>query len=292
MIAVHREGQLRKLLHTQAGRLRLDEVAPLWPLTPEELAQRHHASWAICLEAGALDDIMDGFGERLRRGDDLTRQTLIFLELIRREIDSGRLAHWPRRLAGVPVPTEPVVGRLFDAVVPRGETLLLGLFDRGELATSIALRRHATELGFDWILGPDELRRDMGLLAGDFRRDYRHLARVVERRTGRVAFGCFSEVSTFERLQVDPTPGAWARAVAIRDVILSPLPPALAIPLGLDAGRAALSAVRGIVERVDTFGVLGPTAARLKGLADSERLKSVFGFDPLELVRRLVSREL
>lgn len=292
MIAVHGEGRLRKLLHTQAGRLRLDEIAPDWPLGPEELARRHHASWAVCLEAGALDDIMDAFGARLRRGDDLTAQMLLFGELIRNEILAGKLDYWPKRLAGVPMPSSALVTRLLDAVVPARATLLLGLFDKGEFCTSIALRRHPREIGFDWILGPDEIRRDMGLLAGDFRRDYRHLARAVEKRTGHVSFGCFSEISTFQRLEVDPTPGAWARAVAIRDVILSPLPPALAIPLGVDAGRAALSAVRSLVERVDTFGVLSPATSRLKGLADNERWKTMFGFDPLELLRRLMSREL
>jgi len=61
-------------------------------------------------------------------------------------------------------------------------------------------------------------------------------------------------VSTIRKLEVDPTPGAWARAAAVRDLILSPLPAPLAIPLGVDAGRAAFHALRAVAERVDPIG--------------------------------------
>jgi hypothetical protein len=132
----------------------------------------------------------------------------------------------------------------------------------------------------------------MGLLAGDWRRDYRHLARAVEDRAGPPAFGCFAEVSTIRKLEVDPNPGAWARAVAVRDVILSPLPAALAIPLGVDAGWAALSALKNIAERVDPLGIVAPSIQALRDLTTGERdVKSVFGFHPLELLRRVLSRE-
>jgi hypothetical protein len=300
VIAVHGSGRLRKLLHTQAGRLRLDDVAAEWPLTPEALARRHHASWAIVLEQGALENVMERFGARLRRGDDLTAQAILFATLVRDELATGAIAYHPSRLAGLPMPTSKMVSRSLDAVCPREHSIVLGLFDAGELHSAVALRRGA-QGGFDWIVGPDELRRDMGLLAGDFRRDYRHLARAVERRIGRLSLGVFSELSTFRALEVDPTPGAWARAVAIRDVVLSPVPAALAVPLGLDAGRAALSAVRGLVDRAQGLGAAAPVvhlvrdaltqASALAGLAgldgdDGER----GSFDPLELVRRLLSR--
>src|SRR5262249_38237719 len=64
VIAVHSGGRLIKLVHTEVGRLRLDDIARAWPLTSEELAHRHHASWAATLEAGTLEAIMDEFGAR------------------------------------------------------------------------------------------------------------------------------------------------------------------------------------------------------------------------------------
>lgn len=306
VIAIVGEGRLRKLLHTRAGRMRLDDVVADWPLEPGELAHRHDASWAAQIEVGALENVMDRFGAKVRQGDDLTAQILLFLALVRDEIDGGRIVFWPQRLAGMPLPSPGVVRTTLDAVCPTGSSMLLGLFEGGELWTSIAMRRSA-EGTFDWILGPDEIRRDMGLLAGDFRRDYRHLSRTLERKVGKLALGCFAEASTFKRLEVDATPGAWARAVAIRDIILSPVPPALAIPIGIDAGRAAVSAIRTVAVRTGALAFLGPAADALKRMVPEQVLDelnfiansddamkhrvSLFGFEPLELLRRLLSRD-
>jgi hypothetical protein len=132
----------------------------------------------------------------------------------------------------------------------------------------------------------------MGLLSGDWRRDYRHLARAVEERSGSIAFGCYAEVSTIRRLEVDPTPGAWARAAALRDIILAPLPVPLAIPLGIDAGRAAWGALRTIAERLDPVGAVGPAMAALRDLTGGDKdVKHVLGFHPLELLRKMLSRD-
>lgn len=286
----------RKLLHTKVGRLRLEDVREDWPLTAEELARRHDASWAFIVEMGALERIMDRFGTQCRRGDDLTVQTLLLLSVARAELLAGALELWPSRLAGVPLPTPAVVRRTLDAVCPPGQTMLLGLFEAGELWTSVAVRRSPIG-GFDLIQGPDELRAEMGLLAGDWRRDFRHLVRAVEHRVGPLSLGCFSETSIFRRLEVDPTPGAWARAVAVRDVILSPVPVALAVPLGIDAGRAAFSAVRWAAEQIDPLGVLAPTLNVLKEAALKEAsargitAAGSMEFEPLEVLRRLLSRE-
>jgi hypothetical protein len=298
VFAIHGDGRLRKLVHSRAGRLRLDDVVADWPLEPEELARRHHASFAAIIEMGALESIMERFGARVRRTDDLTAQLLLLVSLARDEVISGRIENWPARLAGMPVPGAGVVKGTLDAVCPGGTSVLVGLFEAGELWTSIALRRHVSG-GFDWIVGPDDIRRDMGLLAGDFRRDYRHLVRTIERRMGRVSLGCFAEAPTFRRLEVDPSPGAWAKAVAVRDVILSPVPPALAIPLGVDAGRAAVSAVRTVLDRMDAWRYITPLTDRVRDLVPPEladekkrqEIFSMFGFEPLELLRRLLSRD-
>ena len=66
---------------------------------------------------------------------------------------------------------------------PPGKAIVLGMFQDGELWTAFIARRRAAN--FDVIAGPDELRREMGLLAGDWRRDYRHLVRSVEERIAR-----------------------------------------------------------------------------------------------------------
>ena len=214
----------------------------------------------MVLEMGTLERIMERFGERVQRGDDLTAQALLLLTLARAEAQDGKLAHWPSRLSGMPVPTARMVTSTLDAVCPPGRTFVLGLFHDGELWTSLALRR-SPEGSIDRIVGPDEIRRDMGLLAGDWRRDFRHLSRSVQDLLGELGFGCFAETGVFRALQVDPTPGAWARAVAVRDVILSPVPTAMALPLGIDAGRAALALVRQIAEQTGIWATVGPAGS-------------------------------
>jgi hypothetical protein len=287
VIAVHEGGKLKKLLHTKVGRLRLDDAQRDWPMSAHALAVRHHASWAAILSAGVLEDVMDRFAARVRRGDDLTAQTVTLLQVAREEATSGRIDLWPGRLRGVPIPPAGVVSGTIDSVCRPGKTMLVGLFEDDALWTCFAMRRSGA--GFDLLLGPDEVRGDMGLLAGDWRRDYRHLAHAVEHRAGPLSLGCFAEVATIRSLLVDPTAGAWARAVAVRDVILSPIPPALGIPLGIDAGRAALSALRAVTERYDALGILGRAALGIAGDGDDE--KGLFGFHPLELLRKLISRE-
>lgn len=292
VIAVHAGGKLLKLVHTEVGRLRLDEAQRLFAGTvrAEALARAHHASWGLVLEAGTLDAIMDRFAERTRRGDEITAQTITLVQVAREELQAGRIDLWPFRLRGVPIPSPAMVRGSLDSVCPVGRTMVVGLFEAGELWTSIALRRGPT--GVNLILGPDEIRGDMGLLAGDWRRDYRHLARAIEDRSGELAFGCYAEVATLRKLEVDPNPGAWARAAALRDVILAPLPAPLAIPLGVDAGRAAWGALRVVAERMDKVGVVAPALAALRELTSGGRdVKDVFGFHPLELLRKLLSRE-
>jgi hypothetical protein len=289
VIAVTERGRLLKLVHTSAGRLQPRELGEEWPLRAEALCARLGSSWAAVIEVGTLESIMERFGARARRGDDLTVQTLTLLGLARDELQAGRIDLYPRRLQGMPLPSAGMVRGTLDSLCRPGRSLLLGLFEGGEVWTSLALRRR--EGGIDYILGPEELRGAMGLVSNDWRRDYRHLADAVERRLGPLALGCFAEASTFRSLIVDPSPGAWSKAVAIRDVVLSPVPPALALPLGLDAARAAVWALRTWAQRVDPFGVVQPAVDRLREAAANSGLGAALGFEPLELLRRLLARD-
>jgi hypothetical protein len=294
VIAVTTGQRLRKLLSTRSGRLPLSGEP--WPESLERLAGRHGARWALELHTGALEELMDRFGERLRPEHDSLEQILCIVTILRELEAEGLLAAWPWRLSQWPVPTQRILFRALDALCPTGKVILLGVFDRGEVATCLAARRRDT--GFDYLLGPEELRRQMGLLSGDWTRDYRHLARAVEHRLGPLAVGCFGEYETFQRLANDPRPGVWAEAVAARDVILSPVVSALAIPLGIDVGRAALATVRSLTERIGARSWLGPDSPLLPALDRVERLpiferdlRRVLGFDPIVVLRKLLARD-
>jgi hypothetical protein len=305
IFVVHEDGQVLKLLHTKQGRLDPSSAS----LPPDQadaralalrtgqssalgqVARANHASWALGMRLGALDEVMERFGARARRGDDLTAQALQLVTIVREMIDEGAIASWPQRLRGLPVPTPHVVRRTLDALCPDGRAVVLGLFDSEGLWVSFVARRR--EGAFDVIAGPDELRPTLGLLSGDWRRDYRHLARAVEDRYAPLAFGCFAEVARFRALQTDGHPGAWARAVAVRDIVLTPMPVAVGVGLGVDGARYALKGLRILTERIAPLAALGPLvdAARARvAKVTGKDVGGLLGFDPLAALRALLER--
>jgi hypothetical protein len=293
VVAVTTGSTLRKVVSTRRGRIDVREQP--WPESLEALAARHGARWAAEIATGALDELMDRFGERLSPGQDYLAQLLEGLA-IARELEAERLiALWPFRIADWPVPSERAVGRALDLLCASDKSLVLGVFDQGELATCLVARRRGG--GFDRLVGPDELSRELGLLSGDFRRDQRHLAAAVERRIGKIAVGCYGELRTFRELAGAREPGAWARAVAAQDIVISPWMPAVALPLGIDAGRAVF---REIYELASRFGAghflsrEGPFAqaffARDRPTWLNDDVREFLGFDPWDLLVKLFAR--
>jgi hypothetical protein len=305
VVVVHEDGQVLKLLHTRHGRLDPSSAPPPpeavdaralalrtgQPSALGQLAIAHSASWALGMRLGALDEVMERFGARARRGDDLTTQSIQLVGIVREMIGEGAIAAWPQRLRGLPIPTPHVVRRTLDALCPDGHAMVLGLFDAQGLWTSFVARRNRGS--FDVIAGPDELRPALGLLSGDWRRDYRHLARAVEDRYAPLAFGCFAEVTRFRALQTDPRAGAWTRAVAVRDIILAPMPLAVGVGLSVDGARYALQGLRVLTERIAPLGAIGPMidAARARvAKVTGKDVGALLGFDPLAALRALLER--
>jgi hypothetical protein len=289
VIVIHEGDKVRKLLHTNIGRL--DPRGP-WPVPLAELADAHHASWVIAAHTGALEDVMERFGARLRRTDDLTAQAVLVVNIVREMLLEGAIERWPKRLQGIPAPTETMVRRALDAICADGHSMVLGLFRHGDLWTAgIARRRGA---GFDTLAGPEDVRIRMGLISGDWRRDYRHLARAVEEQYAPLAMGLFAEVDRFRELQVDARPGAWGRAAVVRDVILSPMPVGIRLALGADGARFAFESFRTIVGRSDALRRLEPYMAsarrRLGSAAGDRDVTRTLGFDPLAVLRALLRR--
>ena len=293
VVAVTTGSRLRKLVSTRVGRL--DVLEQPWPESLESLAARHSARWAAEISTGALDELMDRFGERLTPGQDYLGQALEWLAIVR-ELEAERaITLWPWRIADWPVPSERAVSRALDLLCPSEKALVLGVFENGELSTCLVARRRGT--GFDRLVGPDELKREMGLLSGDFRRDQRHLAAAVERRVAKIAVGCYGELHTFRALAGTRESGAWARAVAAQDIVVAPWMPAVALPLGLDAGRAAFRELRDVATRFGVGHLLsreGPLAQALFGLERppwlGDDVREFLGFDPWDLLVKLFAR--
>jgi hypothetical protein len=280
ILAVRKGDRVVKVVSTLRGRL-----PPPWAghATAEELAREHQGSFAMVLSTIALEQLGDRFARRMARGQSFHQHVEAFVGAMRELEREGELELWPSPFSEWPIPTERAFASALDLVCPDGKSVLIGAFDAGELYTALCLRRRGA--AFDLVMGPDRLRRDMGLLSGDFLRDYRYLGAAAESRLGPIAVGCYAELDTFRYLASETQPGAWATAVAARDVVLTPVTPGLAVPLGVDAGRAALVFAKGLAER---FGMssglrgaasLGPALGRAYAYVQSD-VASYLGFDP------------
>jgi hypothetical protein len=289
VFVIHDGTRLCKVLHTSKGRA---PAGGPWPVPLAELAHAHHADWVVAAHTGALDECMERFGARAKRGEDFLSQALTLVAIVREMLVEGALEGWPRRLHGVPLPSDAMVRKALDVVCPDHHAVVLGTFDGGELFTAFVARRRGG--AFDLLAGPDGLRPQMGLLSGDWRRDYRHLARAVEEEYGPIGLGCFAEVETFRALEVDPRPGAWGRAVALRDIVVSPMPAAVRLAIGFDGARYAAHGLRALTDQLDPLGLLQPTLAkareRLRSAAGDKDVGRILGFDPLAILRALLRR--
>jgi hypothetical protein len=288
ILAVRQGDRVVKVVSTVRGRL-----PPPWAgqSTAEALAREHQGHFALVFSTLALEQVGDRIARRMAQGQSLHRQVEAVVGALR-ELEAEReLELWPTPASEWPLPTERAFESALDLLCPDGKAVVIGAFDAGELYTALCLRRRGA--GFDLVLGPDRLRRDMGLLSGDFRRDYRYLSAAAEARLGAVAVGCYAELDTFRYLASAAQPGAWASAVAARDVVLTPVTPGLAVPLGVDAGRAALVFAKSLAQRFGVLGSLGSSGAGALGPALGRAYAYVqsdvelyLGFDPWRVLRR------
>jgi hypothetical protein len=252
LLVIHSGGRVRKMLHTQKGRIEKD--GQTWPLPLADLAARHAARWVVAAPSGGLEKIAERFGARSRREDDLSSQARLLLEIVRELVGAGIIEIWPNRIDRLSLPSHPLLENTFEAIYPPGQVIFVALFDQGDLFTSIALERQKG--GISRIIGPDDLRPRLTFLSGDFRRDYRYTLAAAEDVIGPVAFGCFSELRIFRELQNERSWAAWLKALAVRDVIITPTKSSLVAPIAADAAVWAAAAANSLGRRWDSLGLV------------------------------------
>jgi hypothetical protein len=252
LLVIHSAGRIRKMLHTKRGRIDKDGVT--WPAPLPPLAAQHGASWIVAAPTGGLERLAERFGARCKREDDLATQARLLLDILRELANDGTIEIWPHRLDRFALPARPPFQNTLAALFPPGHLVGMALFHQGELYTSIAIRRDPG--GISHIVGPEELRRRLSFLSGDFRRDYRYTLEAMEDTIGPVALGCFSELSIFRDLQSSSSWRRWLRALAVRDVIVTPARASLAAPLAADAAAWAAVAVDSLGHRWGSLGLL------------------------------------
>ena len=281
-----------KVLSTRDGRIAPSPADAHTPL--DELCRARDAAWGIRLERSILLQFSDRWAKRLERQDDLLAQAAKMLAVVRELSREGRVETYPRDVNSLPLPSERLLRGTLDFVCPPGKTLLFGVFEGSEVTTAVALHRGAR--GFDRIVGPSQFRRELGLVSVDWTTSCRGLARAVELGVGPVALGCFAQASTWRRLPEEGS-GAFARAVAAREIVLHPLAPAIAIPLGVDVGRAAYALARDLAGKLGAVSWLSassfrPALDRARELSfDAGDVTRLLGFDPFAVLRALLSGE-
>jgi hypothetical protein len=252
LLVIHGAGRIRKLLHTSLGRL--DKDAEMWPTPLPVLAAKHGARWVMAAPAGGLEQLAERWGARVGPADDLSLQMRKLLDILRELSAEGLFELWPNHLDRFTLPPWPLFENTLEAIFPEEHVALLALFHEGELWTSLAVERQGW--GIRRIVGPDELRPELSFLSGDFRRDYRFALAAAQRKLGPVAFGVFSDLSTFRHLQNEKSWAAWLRAVAVRDVILTPPKGSLATPLAADAALGLAAAFNALGRRSESVRLL------------------------------------
>jgi hypothetical protein len=287
---LYHEDRVLRAAHSHRGIVPIERWAGVDGLGA--LAQREGARFAVAAEAFALEELHERLGGRLRPDDDAFTTALVALGALRELHEEGAIHVWPKLLPErVPLPAPAVLQRTLDFVLPRGRAACVVLFDRDAVDTALLVRR--TGATIDRVLGPEALAEMCGPLGGDFRRDYRRVRDSVERALAPLAFGLYSETATLHSLLRETEAGAWARALASRDVVLDPMPSWALVAAGAGVVRAAATRSRGV------FGGLGPWRTLLPGLArlrevsaalSSLNIPSVLGFNPLRVLALVLGR--
>lgn len=267
--------------HTLRGRVKGLEYPG--PDGLADLARQWRARRCVVLREGVLEEIAERVARRLERGEDYLAQWLVVARTVREMSEAGLLLTHPRPLADVPIPTIGMVRRALDTVLPDGHALVAVIWKGSAPWTGLVLRRRGGAI--DLVAGPDLIARWTGPLGGDWRRDYRVISEAVTRAVAPVHLGVFTDLPTIRALLRSADPGAWARAVAVRDVIVHPTPPYVAVALGADAVRAVAKQSARWLGGLDALGQLAPVASYVRGrVAEVASVTATLGFDPLKVL--------
>lgn len=287
VVVVSETGRVRKAFHSVRGRIR--DLVYEGPSSMPRLAEQYRARRAIVLREGAIEEVSERVAQRLERGDDYVAQWLVVARTVREVIDGGLVHVWPRPFASLPIPTEGMVRRALDTVLPDDHAIVMVLWSGATPWTGVVLRRRRGDI--DLVAGPDLIARWSGPLGGDWRRDHRFVSEGIARAVAPVHLGIYGEIGSVRRLLRSAEPGAWARAVGVREVIVSPTPPYVAVALGADAARAVAQRTTEWLGGIDALSSIAPIATYVRGrISEIASVTQTLGFDPLKVLAAMLAR--
>lgn len=288
VVIENEDGSACAAFHTELGSVTPEAYAGRADLPA--LCERHLARRGVVLRRGVIEEITERASARVLREEDFAAQWLALLSTIREVEREGLLYFWPPRTQ-VPIPSPAVLTRMLDTLLPDGQSFLCVIWEGTEVWTALCVRRRGANI--DLIAGPDVLLDVSGPLGGDYRRDHRAITRAVSAAIGPVHLGLFAQREDLEALLRDARPGAWARAVTLRDLIVDPAPAYVHVAVSADAVRATAKKTSEWLGGLDFFSVLEPVTRMLRDqITQVASVTGQLGWNPLQaLATRLRARD-
>jgi hypothetical protein len=257
------------------------------PRLCEELRARR----GVALRLGTIEEITERAAEHVLRTDDYAAQWLALFGAMRELEREGALYFWPERANPVPLPSPQLITRALDVVLPDEHSFVAALWEDTELWTATVVRRRGGQ--FDLLAGPELVLDVVGPLSGDFRRDHRAVSRAVSSAIAPVQIGIYAQRRRFQRLLREAEPGSWAKAIALREVIIDPSPAYVHVAVGADALRATARKTGEMLGGIDFMAYIEPVARYAREqIAHVASVTGMLGFNPLQLLaRRLRANE-
>ena len=294
LLLLLREGRPAALVDLRAGFLPL----PAWLSGAEavdaaalrRLRHERGASWALAAGRQVVRRLEVAAARRFDAQADLLACVLPLAQEVRDAAAAGELLFSPALLQGVPIPAESAVRSAFDLVLPDDRSALLYVF--GERGLSFALILEKRRGAIARITGHEAL-GGIAVRGAHWKAAVPRILQEAAQRVAPPAVGIFADEAALRRIVFGTEPAALPRALATRAVVLDPLPPWLAMLLGLDTAAKAAGTARNILRRFDPLGIaghfdMGRFAGELqKRLGAENPLTRVLGFDPLVVLARL-----
>ena len=243
--------------------------------TLEALCDATEAGACIVMRERAMADLADYLAEPIDPGQDFATRVMRFAHVLRELGNGNWLRIWPNPLPDLLLAAAPAAKPAMDFLLPDGHSVVLGVFEDGQLWTGAVLRRNGGT--FDVLAGPAAMSEWAGPLGGAWHRDHRVLTRAIERELGPLHIGFFMERTTAQTLLTGRQAGEWAIAFATRELLVHPLPGYAAAGLGIDVLSGAAQVALAALDEMDSEEIITIAQGFWRGLTDGKGIEGLLG---------------
>ena len=243
--------------------------------TLEALCDVTEAGACIVMRERAMADLADYLAEPIDPGQDFATRVMRFAHVLRELGNGNWLRIWPNPLPDLLLAAAPAAKPAMDFLLPDGHSVVLGVFEDGQLWTGAVLRRNGGTL--DVLAGPAAMSEWAGPLGGAWHRDHRVLTRAIERELGPLHIGFFMERTTAQTLLTGRQAGEWAIAFATRELMVHPLPGYAAAGLGIDVLSGAAQVALAALDGMDSEEIVTIAQGFWRGLTDGKGIEGLLG---------------